>query len=211
MSQSENRLYNDMLDIDLTLAHSYEVEELRELPGTGKFGVRVIYFPSPKTRPEHDGLLLKFRPATGLAWVGVFKFGYQSPPAFSRVITSPDPNQVCVLSKGAAYIVKVDDPEIWEEIPLMPVLDVRCVLEAKLLIFSDFTRLAAYGSGVLVWRSPQVCWDGLKILEVSRDAVKGIGYDPTNSITHESCFAVDLKTGRSLLPPPSSNDGKPVW
>jgi hypothetical protein len=78
-------------------------------------------------------------------------------------------------------------------------------------IFSDFTRLAAYGSSVLVWRSPQVCWDGLKILEVSRDTIKGIGYDPTNSITHESCFAVDLKTGRSLLPPPSSNDGKPVW
>jgi len=118
---------------------------------------------------------------------------------------------VCVVSKGAAYIVKVDNPEIWEEIPLMPVLDVQLVPGDNLLILSDFTRLAACGSSGLIWRSPRVCWDGLKILEVSRDTVEGIGYDPTNSITHESRFVVDLKTGRSLLPPPASNDGKPAW
>jgi hypothetical protein len=201
----------DMFNIDLTFAHSYEVEELHELPGNGQLGSRVIYFPLPKTRPEHDGLWLKFQSASGPTWIGVFKFGYQSPPAISRVVSSSDPNRVCVVSKGAAYIVKVDNPEIWEEIPLMPVLDVQLVPGDNLLILSDFTRLAACGSSGLIWRSPRVCWDGLKILEVSRDTVEGIGYDPTNSITYESRFVVDLRTGRSLLPPPASNDGKPLW
>jgi hypothetical protein len=200
-----------MLDIDLTFAHSYEVEAMSEIPGSGGFDVQVIYFPSPKTRPEHDGLWLKFRAATGLTWIGVFKFGYQSPPAFSRVVTSPEPNRACVLSQGAAFIVNVDDPGIWEEIPLMPVLDIQSIPGDNLLILSDFTRLAAYGNSGLIWRSPRVCWDGLKILRVSRDTVEGIGYDPTNSITHESHFSVDLKTGRSLLPPTLSNDGKAVW
>jgi hypothetical protein len=200
-----------MLEIDLAFPHSYEVEELGELPGTGKFTVPLIFFPRPKNRPEHNGLWLKVKATSGRAWIGVFAFGYTSPPGFSRVISSFDPNRVCVISKGAAYVVKADEPEVWEQIPLVPALDVRPIPEARLLIFSDFIRLAAYSSSGLAWRSPRVCWDGLKIVSVTRETIEGTGYDPTNSITHESRFVVDLKTGRSLLPSPFSTDGKSLW
>jgi hypothetical protein len=200
-----------MLEIDLALPHSYEVQELGELPGTGKFAVPVIFYPPPKSRSEHDGLWLKVSDAKGRAWIGVFAFGYSSPPAFSRIVSSPDPNCVCVISNGGAYLVKADEPKVWEQIPLNPVLDVRSIPEHNLLVFSDFTRLAAYGSNGLVWRSPRVCWDGLKIVSVTRSTIEGTGHDPTNSVTHESRFVVDLKTGHSLLPSPSSTDGKPVW
>lgn len=200
-----------MLEIDLALAHSYEVQELGELPGTGKLAVPLIFFPPPRNRPEHQGLWLRIRVAGGREWIGVFKSGYSSSPALSRVVSSPDPNRVCVISSGAAYVVKADEPEVWEEIPLIPVLDVRWIPEHGLLVFSDFTRLAAYGSSGLAWRSPDVCYDELKIARVTSETIEGTGYDPTNSITHESRFAVDLKTGRSLLPPPCTTDGRPVW
>ena len=48
-----------MLEIDLSYPHSYEVEELRELPGAGNLSVQVVYFPRPKSRPECDGSWLK--------------------------------------------------------------------------------------------------------------------------------------------------------
>jgi hypothetical protein len=197
-----------MLEIDLAFPHSYEVEELGDLPGTGKLADPVIYFPPPKYRPEHNGLWLKVTAAGGNAWIGVFAF---SASTFSRVVSSPDPSRICVVAKGGAYIVKVDEPEIWEQIPADPVMDVRLLQEERLLVFSDFTRLAAYGSKGLAWRSPRVCWDGLKILSVKHETIEGTGYDPTNAIAHESRFVVDLKTGRSLLPSPSSTAGKPVW
>ncbi len=200
-----------MLEIDLALPHSYEVQELGELPGTGKFAVPVIFYPPSKSRPEHDGLWLKVSDAKDRAWIGVFAFGYSSPPAFSRIVSSPDPNRVCVISNGGAYLVKADEPKVWEQIPLIPVLDVRSIPEHNLLVFSDFTSLAAYGTNGLVWRSPRVCWDGLKIVSVTRGTIEGTGHDPTSSVTHESRFVVDLKTGHSLLPSPSSTDGKPVW
>jgi hypothetical protein len=200
-----------MLEIDLALPHAYAVEEIAELPGTGKLAVPPIFFPPPKNRLEHDGLWLKVTAASGKRWVGVFKFAYSSPPAFSCVVDSLDPDRMCVISKGAAYIVRADEPEAWEQIPLVPVLDFRVIPDAGLLIFSDFTRLVAYGSSGLAWRSPRVCWDGLKIVSVYRGVIEGIGYDPTNPATHESRFAVDVKTGHSLLPPPSSTDGEPLW
>jgi len=200
-----------MLETDMAFPHSYVVEELGELPGTGSLVLPLLYFPPAKTRPEHDGWWLKITAATGKAWIGVFAFGYSSPPAFSRVVSTPDPTRVCVISRGAAYIVKADQPEIWEQIPAIPELDLRSLPEHQLFVFSDFTTLAAYGSDGLAWRSPRVCWDELKILKVTHTTIEGTGYDPTNSVSNESRFAVDIGTGRSLLPSPTSTDGKPLW
>jgi hypothetical protein len=128
-----------MLEIDLTFPHTYAVEECGEFPGSGDFLFPVLYIPTPTTRPEHSGLWLKITPASGKSWVGVFAFGYNSPPAFSRVVSTFDPNRVCIVSNGAAYIVKADEPAAWEEIPLLPVLSVHPIPDHKLLVFSDFT------------------------------------------------------------------------
>jgi hypothetical protein len=198
-----------LLEIDFTFPRAYEVEEVRELPGTGKLNVPVIFFPRPESRPEHDGLWLRISAMSGRKWIGVFKFGYSAPPAFSRVVSSPDPNRVCVLSNGAGYVVTADEPDIWARIPVTPVREVRSVPEEGLLILADFIRLAALDRNGLAWRSPRVCWDGLKIVTITGETIEGTGYDPTNS--HESRFLVDLKTGRSLLPTPMSTDGKTVW
>jgi hypothetical protein len=198
-----------VLDIDLAFPHSYDVQEVGELPGTGKFAAPLIFFPEPKTRPEHDGLWLKVKMAGGAAWIGVFAYGYQSPPALTRVISSPDPDRLCVVAKGSAYFVRAGEPKDWIQIPVFPVIDVRPLPEDNLLVFSDFVKLAAFGSRGVAWQSPRVCWDGLKITGVNRETIEGTGYDPVNS--RESRFVVDVKTGKSLLPAPTSSEGKPLW
>jgi hypothetical protein len=199
-----------VLEVDLTYPHSYEVEEVREIPGTGKLDIPVLYFPRPVHRPEHDGLWLRIRANKGTPWVGVFAFGYASPQAFSRVVSWADPEHVCVVAGGAGYLVKADEPERWERIPVTPVLDIRSAPEHGLLVLADFTKLAAYGSKGLAWQSPRVCWDELKIVAVSSDRIEGVGYDPMN-LDASRPFAVDIKTGRSLFPSPVSVDGEPLW
>jgi hypothetical protein len=192
------------LEIDSVFPRSYEVREVGEFPGTGIFTEPVIYFPPPQTRPEHVGWWLWVSPSNSASWIGVFAFGYSSPLTFSRVIATPHPKRVCVIAKGGGYVVEVDKPAVWEKIPLIPVLDVRAIPERQMLVFADFTNLAAYGPDGLVWRSPRVCWDELKILSVTQDTIEGAG-------DGESRFAVDVRTGRSLLPAPISADGKPFW
>ncbi|HMD38163.1 MAG TPA: hypothetical protein VKH15_02715, partial [Candidatus Acidoferrum sp.] len=109
-----------MLEIDLSLAHSYEIEKIGDFPGTGKFRDQVIHFPRPKDGREGSGLWLKVKAANGKSWVGVFALGYSSSTGFSRVVSLPDPDRVCVIANGAAYIVKVNEPEIWDQVPLIP-------------------------------------------------------------------------------------------
>ena len=200
-----------MFNIDLAFPHNYEVEEIPELPGTGKFRVPLHYFPGSKTGREHDGLWLKVVTQNGASWVGVFGFGYESAESISRVVSSPDPDRICVVCRGAAYIVKVDEPDMWDKVPLLPVTDIRFIPDHQFLLFADFSTLAAYGHDGLIWESPRLCWDELKILRITDKTIEGVGYNPIDSRSHESTFAVDIKTGRSLLPVPVSMDGKPVW
>jgi hypothetical protein len=200
-----------MLEIDLSTAHSYKVEELAELPGSGGFNISLLYIPQPKNRPEHNGLWLKLTPATGKSWIGVFAFLFESPRSFSRVVSTLDADRVCVISRSAGYIVKVNEPGIWERVAV-PVLDVRLLPEHQLLVLSGYTELVAYGKNGLAWCSPQLCWDELKIVNVTHNTIEGTGYDPTNSLNRESRFAVDIGTGRSLLPCPTTNtEGTPAW
>ena len=110
-----------MLELDFTFPRSHQVEELRELPGTGEFSAPVIYFPPSKSSPEHNGLWLRVRANIGKAWVGVFAFGWGL--GLSRVFSSPDPNRLCVISRGGAYVVNDEEPELWEQIQIIPVLE----------------------------------------------------------------------------------------
>ena len=87
-----------MLESDLTFPRNYVVDELGELPGTGTLKMPLIYFPTPKGRPEHNGEWLK-------SWVGVFAFG---PGSRTAVISTPEPNTVCVISKGEGYMVHAE-------------------------------------------------------------------------------------------------------
>jgi hypothetical protein len=195
-----------MVDIDLKFPHSYEIEEIPELPGAGNFDVPVHYFPNTKTRPEHDGIWLRVRQATGQSWIGVFDFGFGT---ISRVISTPAEDRVCVVSRGAAYIVEADKPGNWELLHALPVRDVRVIQEHQLIVFADFTRLIAYGNNQLAWKSPRLCWDDLQIVCVNGNKIEGVGSDPTNS--GYSSFSVDIRTGKSLFPEPVSIEGKPVW
>ena len=199
-----------MTQCEMTFPHRYGTQEYPELPGSGWGSIPVHYFPRATTRTEHGGIWLKVTPSSGTPWVGVFDFGYKQPPAISMIVTTPNPDRLCVVSAGAAYLVNANQPSNWEQLHLFPVLDVRLILDLQLIVFSTFHRLAALGAEGVVWESPRVCWDDLQIDRCDADRIEGTGFDPT-SASEKMPFSVDPRTGRSLLPTPRSIDGKPIW
>ncbi|HSS97829.1 MAG TPA: hypothetical protein VLK33_12400 [Terriglobales bacterium] len=198
-----------MCELDETFPSTYEVEEVGDFPGNGEFREPIYYFPRLKNAREHTGSWLKIKSSSENSWIGVFALEYQVPPAISRVLTTPVASRLCVISAGMGHIVTASNPDVYEQIPIFPILDVRAVKDKGLLIFSDFIRLAAYSRDSLIWKSPRVCWDDLKITNISDDIIEGVGYDPTSS--EQTRFAVDLLTGRLLSSAAKSAAGESIW
>jgi hypothetical protein len=112
--------------------------------------------------------------------------------------------QYSVVSRDAAYIVRPDEANAWQQVRVRPIIDLRVLPEHRMLLLADYTKLIALGNGGVLWESSSLCGDDLKILRVTSEAVEGIGYDPAHS--NDLRFAVDIKTGRSL--PTTSSSGE---
>jgi hypothetical protein len=144
-------------------------------------------------------MLLRFTPVGAQAWLGCFAFGHPFPSySLSGVLATPNVHYACVIARGTAYWVNTSQPIDCQILHLVPVLNVRVLADQKLLLFSNFTALALIGEDGELCRSPQLCWDDLRILKIEDGIVTGVGYDPTNANTWESEFQFDLKTRRVL-------------
>jgi hypothetical protein len=177
-------------DIDSSFPHRFTCEVLDELPG-GPAGRRYVF---PLGAPAgQDGVLLRVQPDHGEPWIGMFAFGKVGKTGFDGVLAMPDPDKVCVVARGAAYIVRASDPTAWEPVGMSPVTDVRAAKAAGLVIFADYTELLAYSESGVKWRTKRLAWDGLKIVAVDDRTIVGeypdLGGDETRR------FEVDLATG----------------
>jgi hypothetical protein len=174
---------------DLTAANGYRVQLLDELPGTPS--PNHFYFP-PLGSGGRDGMLIRITPDTDEGWTGCFAFGSYD---ISAMIASPEPMKLFVISKGAGYVVNAAHPSEWNRVHCDPVRDVRVIEQYGLVLFADFTSIAAYGEKGLAWLSKPLCWDDLKIMSVEGTRIVGCGYDPTNEVRPTGHFELDLLTG----------------
>jgi len=135
------------------------------------------------------------KPRNGPAWFGTFAFGQFGPKVSTAVVSLPDGKRLCVLARGAGYLVSAEDPHAWEEVPLVPIIDVREASDPFLVILANYTELLAYGEYGEQWRTRRLAWDGLKITGVSAGSIMGEYWDMRNDETR--IFKVDLATGAS--------------
>lgn len=176
---------------DLTFAKGYRVLLPHDLPGTRTHNF--FYIP-PVKEGGKDGLLVHIQPDVGDDWVGCYAFG-DFGQGLSAVVGSPQFEKLFVVAKGAGYLVSTSRPAQWEKIVSLPVVDIRIIAAHKLILFSDFTKVSAYGRDGLLWHSIRLCWDDLKNVGVENQKILGSGYDPTNSQRPLGHFELDLFTG----------------
>ncbi|HUB19273.1 MAG TPA: hypothetical protein VL990_11610, partial [Acidobacteriaceae bacterium] len=113
-------------------------------------------------------------------------------PGFSKILSTPDSDRVCVISGGGGYLVKADNPAEWAKIPLLPITDARSVPEHGFLLFTNFSNLAAWDTRGEIWRT-QFRFDGLRITKMGSEVIEGYGYDPAEA--GEVPFSVNMRTG----------------
>ncbi len=182
---------------EFTFPRNYEVRKLESAPLPHP--VEKLYqYPAEIEEGDRSGIYLRVVPGvpskTGRAWAGFFALGFDSDQVVSAVCSCPDPDSLCAVAGGYAYVVNATDPTQWFRIEQRPVVDLRVVHELHLLLFTGFTSITALGPAGLAWTTKRLSWEGIRIAEISGAELRGFGWDPTSD--KEVPFVVDLKTGQ---------------
>lgn len=175
---------------DFSFGRNYRCEILDEIP-SAEIAQR-HFFPGDMAGGQ-DGLLVRVTPEGGEPWLGMFAFGKVGRSGISRVLSLPDPEKLCVVSRGAGYVVTARDPRSWEAVRAVPIIDVRTAPSAGVVVFANFTEMVAYGAGGVRWRTKRLAWDGLKVIEVTERSIIGEYWDIRAEAMQR--FEVDLDTG----------------
>jgi hypothetical protein len=181
------------MEIRLEFDHDYEVELLRET--VPQVGIRTWFYPGASTKGGRDGVLLRITPTEGTPWIGCFARGNFGGSAVSQVMSCPNPRELCVLSLGAGYFVNVQDPSNWKNVRAIPVCNALAVLDRHLLVFSDFTKLVAYGSNGPAWETGGISADGIRILGIRNACLDLISWDAAK----QTEFEVSVSLGNGLV------------
>lgn len=176
----------------LDFPHKYDVELLNELPVESDF----LCYPGAIEAGCLEGLIVQITPHEQNPWVGVFAFGYpdEEYAECNGVYSCPNPNSLCVVSDGDAFIVDTQSPKQWTIVRCTPVLSVKSLVEHGLLLFIDFSSIWAWGSDGLQWYA-NVAHDGLAVEGVNEVFVYGRAFGPVPG-KENVYFQVELKTGK---------------
>lgn len=178
----------DEIPVELAFAAAYDVSLMRELPGHG--GVEHVFARDERTA---DGGPLIEVIASSDAWTGMVVNAPESiSAAHSGVYSTPRPDVICVVARGDAYFINVDDPERWWTLEDSPVVAVRGAVTEGLLLLATPWRVVAVGEAGVVWRTSRIAIDGISLGEVSGGVVVGVA-DPNDDEAQD--FTIELRTG----------------
>jgi hypothetical protein len=138
-------------------------------------------------------LQLLVHPPTGGSFLATCALGFTSKSVPTGLFACPNPNQLCALAGGYAYIVDTTHPERCTHLPIKPVVEVRVLAAQRLLLFVGFHHLLAWGEHGHAWQTGRLSWEGIRLGAVSGNHLAGFGWNlPTDC---EVEFNVDLNTG----------------
>ena len=150
-------------------------------------------------------LQILVHPATGGAFLATCALGFTDPRMPTGVHACPNPNELCAVAGGYAYIIDTAHPERSTHIAQKPVVEVRPLPAQGLLVFTGFHSMTAWGVNGQAWESARLSWEGIRITGVEGDTLHGLGW---NLMTDKEIpFTLDLATGRHAgggFTPPAS-------
>lgn len=138
-------------------------------------------------------LLLMMRPIGGGQYMATCALGFRDPTMPTGVFGCPDPDHICAVAGGYAYIASADRPEACTQVGMKPVVEVHPAVAAGLLLFVGFHTILAWGREGKVWETGRLSWEGVRVTSVTATEAVGMGWDLRGDVEVE--FRVDLRTG----------------
>jgi len=137
---------------------------------------------------------LMVHPANGGTFLATCALGFTDPTMPTGVFACPNPQEMCALAGGYAYIVDTAHPEHCTHIAMKPVVEVRGVVPQGVLLFVGFHSILAWGPGGIAWETERLSWEGVRITGIEKTTLHGMGWNLHTD--REAAFEIDLLTGR---------------
>jgi hypothetical protein len=138
-------------------------------------------------------LLLMVKPAAGGVFLATCALGFTDASMPTGVFACPNPQEMCAVAGGYAYIVNTAQPEQSTHIALKPVAEVKPLPAQGLLLFVGFHTIVAWGADGFAWETGRLSWEGLRLGAVEDGTLHGFGWDLMAD--KEVPFTVELATG----------------
>src|SRR5271170_7570298 len=125
--------------LDLTFPHDWQatVLERRPLIASASFtSMPHFVYPREVEEVERGALELLIRPAIDGEFLATFALGFADPAVPTGLWSCPNPQWLCAVAGGYAYLINTADPKQWEQVEYRPVLVVTPLLSQRLLLFS---------------------------------------------------------------------------
>jgi hypothetical protein len=171
---------------------------------------RHYVYPGAVEEVERGALEVLVQPETGQPFLATCALGFRDPAAPTGIWSCPDPDWICAVSGGYAYLVDTTNPERFTMLRYRPVLEVlhyssdildrtsdqQHSLSDKLLLFVGHHSILAWGRDGEAWESDRLSWEGLTNLRIEGQILSGEGWDMRTD--KNLPFALDLNTGRRI-------------
>jgi hypothetical protein len=181
--------------IELRFPHAWQAEVLAGRPLI--LPARHFIYPRDADEVERGALEVLIRPeGDAQPFLATCALGFRDPAAPTGLWSTPEPEKLCAVSGGYAYLIDTAAPEQFTMIAYRPVLDVRPVVDEGLLLFVGNRSILAWGRNGQAWESEKLSDEGVTITSIENGVLRGTGWAMMTD--KETAFAIDLLTGRHI-------------
>lgn len=194
--------------VDFSFLHLWQAEVLQSRPFI--LPTRYFVYPRHAEEVERGALEILIRPSgDSQPFLATCALGFRDPAVPTGLWSTPNPEEICAVSGGYAYLIDTTGPDRFTMVPFRPVLEVRAVPSENLLLFVGHHAIFAWGPSGQAWQSERLSSEGISVTSIEPGVLHGLGW---NLLTDkETAFTLDLRTGlrtgvrTRLRPPPAQH------
>jgi hypothetical protein len=187
--------------VDRTFAAGWRAEILAARPPIAP--ARQFVYPRVAEEVERGALEVMIWPGLPETqpFLATCALGFRDPAVPFGLWSTPEPEILCAVAGGYAYLIDTARPERFEMVSYRPVLAVYAVdgvriapeLPPGLLLFVGHRSVVAYGARGRAWETEKLSDEGVTVTAIEGDLLRGLGWQMRSD--QETEFAVDLRTG----------------
>jgi hypothetical protein len=180
----------------LSFPHTWQAELLAARPLI--LPPRHFVYPRQAEEVERGALEVLIRPGAQASqpFLATCALGFRDPAAPTGLWSTPEPETICAVAGGYAYMINTSTPEHFTMIQYRPVLKIVPAVSDGLLLFAGHHAILAWGRNGQAWESEKLSDEGVTILSVDGGVVHGTGW--TMQTDKEMPFTLDVQTGSCI-------------